>query len=96
MSLKADMDRDVVEREEWRPMGTAPKDGTEVLLVVERRAGMAECCLVGHWMPGGHCIEDHPPIAEGWYYWYGNFFNLAEKPLYWMPLPSVPSQEPSP
>jgi hypothetical protein len=73
----------------WRPMETAPKDGTEVLLHVERRAGMPWRCLVGHWMPGGHCIEDHPPIDEGWYFWNGSMFDKASKPLAWLPLPKI-------
>jgi hypothetical protein len=72
---------------EWQPMDTVPKDGQEVLLAVERRAGMRGCCLVGHYMPGGHCIEDHPPIDEGWYFWNGCSFDKASKPIAWMPLP---------
>ena len=68
-------------------MNTAPRDGTEVLLVVERRAGIPHRMLVGHYMPGGHCIEDHPPIDEGWYFWNGCMFDKASKPLAWMALP---------
>ena len=75
---------------DWQPMSTAPKDGTEVLLAIERRAGMPGRCLVGHWMPGGHCIEDHPPISSGWYFWNGCMFDKASKPTHWTPLPSVP------
>jgi hypothetical protein len=71
----------------WQPMTTAPKDGTEVLLKVERRAGIPHKLLVGHYMPGGHCIEDHPAIADGWYFWNGSMFDKAAKPLEWMPLP---------
>jgi hypothetical protein len=71
----------------WRPMKTAPKDGTEIILVVEKRAGIPYQKLVGHWMPGGHCIDDHPPIAEGWYFWNGCMFDKASKPLAWMPIP---------
>ena len=75
----------------WQPMKTAPKDGREILLTVEVRAGMPSKCLVGHWMPGGHCIEDHPAIAEGWYFWNGCMFDKASKPTHWLPLPPVPS-----
>ena len=74
----------------WQPMETAPLDGTEVLLAVELRANITGRCLVGHWMRGGHCIEDHPPIEQGWYFWNGSMFDKASKPLYWMPLPDVP------
>jgi len=73
----------------WQPMDTAPKDGTEILLLVERRAGISGKMLVGHWMPGGHCIEGHPPIDEGWYFWSGSMFDKASRPLRWMPLPEA-------
>lgn len=77
---------------EWRSIDSAPKDGTEVLLVVKMRAGIPGCYLVGHWMPGGHCIEDHPPINEGWYFWNGCMFDKASKPTHWMPLPKMPNR----
>ena len=77
-------------KNKWQPMQTAPKDGSEVLLAVEQRAGMPGRYLVGHWMPGGHCIEDHPPIDRGWYFWNGSMFDEASKPTHWMPLPDVP------
>jgi hypothetical protein len=70
----------------WQPMNTAPRDGTEVLLKVERRAGIEGRCLVGHYMPGGHCIEDHLPIDAGWYFWNGLQFDLASKPVAWRPI----------
>lgn len=76
-----------VRKPEWQPMETAPKDGTEILLKVERRAGASGCKLVGHYMPGGFCIEDHPAIEEGWYFWSGSMFDLASNPIEWMPLP---------
>lgn len=70
----------------WRPMDTAPKDGREILLKVEQRAGIPGKCLVGHWMRGGHCIEDHPPIEAGWYFWTGRMFDAPSKPVGWRPL----------
>ncbi len=78
---------EAAEVEQWRPMDTVPKDGREVLLTVALRAGIPGQCLVGHWMPGGHCIEDHPPIDAGWYFWNGCMFDRASKPIAWMPLP---------
>ena len=75
----------------WQPIATAPKNGTEVLLMVERRAGISHKCLVGHHMAGGHCIEDHPAIDEGWYFWNGCMFDLASKPILWAPLPPLPA-----
>ncbi len=73
----------------WKTMDTAPRDGREVLLEVEQRAGIPGKCLVGHYMPGGHCIEDHPPISEGWYFWNGYMFDRASKPVRWCELPST-------
>ena len=67
----------------WQPMDTAPRNGTEVLLAV--KGGQV---VVAHWMPGGHCIEDHPPIAQGWYYFNGSYFRDSAQPLFWMPLPA--------
>ena len=81
------------ESTEWRLMDTTPRDGTEIILAVERRAGIQGCMLVGHYMPGGHCIEDHPPINSGWYFWNGTNFDLASKPTHWMPLPSLPNNQ---
>lgn len=71
----------------WQPIETAPKDGREVLLRVELRAGIPGKCLVGHYMGGGHCIEDHPPIDAGWYFWNGCMFDNRAKPIEWMPIP---------
>lgn len=72
----------------WQSMDKAPRDGTEIVLRVTNRAGIQGKCLVGHWMPGGHCIEDHPAIDEGWYFWNGCIFDKTSKPLEWTPLPS--------
>jgi hypothetical protein len=79
----------------WQPMKTAPRNGTEVLLWVAYRAGSPNKCLVGHYMPGGHCIDDHPPIDEGWYFWNGCMFDRAAKPVAWMPIPecATPAKE---
>lgn len=84
--------RDDAPPTEWRDIATAPKDGTEVLLVVEHRSGTPNCCLVGHYMPGGYCIEDHPEIDEGWYFWNGRMFDKASKPTHWQPLPPPPTK----
>ncbi len=77
----------------WQPMESAPKDGTEVLISVRLRAGISGRCLVGHYQRGGHCIEDHPPIEAGWYFWNGCMFDKAAAPLYWQPIVAPPDTE---
>lgn len=80
----------------WRPIDTIPKDKDgdpepgEFLLLVKSRAGVPYKCLVGHWMPGGCCIEDHPPVARGWHFWNGAMFDRASDPTHWMRLPEPP------
>lgn len=76
-----------------QPMTTAPRDGTEVLLKVKKRAGSTGKFLVGHWMDGGHCIEDHPPIDQGWYFWNGFMFDKAAEPIAWAHLPKDDTPE---
>lgn len=71
----------------WQPIDTAPRDGRELLLRVKYRAGIPGKCLVGHYMQGGFCIEDHPPIDAGWYFWNGLMFDKAAEPIAWIPLP---------
>lgn len=80
----------------WRSMSTAPKDGREVLLKVKYRAGIPGQCLVGHYMPGGYCIEDHPSIREGWYFWNGCMFDQAAEPTHWMPIPDEQATDATP
>jgi hypothetical protein len=45
-------------------------------------------------MRGGHCIEDHPAIDAGWYFWTGHLFDREAKPIAWMPLPSEKAPAP--
>ena len=88
-TLIGEESRELPPESPWEMMDTAPKNGTEVLLIVKSRAGMPHGKLVGHYMGGGHCISDHPPIDEGWYFWNGCMFDRAAQQLMWMPLPEV-------
>lgn len=63
----------------WHDMSTAPKDGTEIIL-----ENANYCRVLAHWMPGGHCIDDHPPIDRGWYFFDGNQFAVFKEPKRWM------------
>ena len=85
----------------WRSMDSAPKDGSDVLIQTAMRTGSSSgistyLCLVGHYMPGGHCIEDHPPIEQGWYSWTGSQFQKPHKPIAWMPLPAIDAAQGDP
>jgi len=82
--------RDVLRAVEWRSIETAPKDGTNVLICCTK-PHIGTRMVVAHYMPGGHCIEDHPPIDEGWYYNRGSMFDLFVYPTHWMPLPEPPA-----
>lgn len=88
------MPDETVKRYEWQPMGTAPRDGREVLLAVKQRAGIQHGLLVGHYMGGGYCIEDHPPIDRGWYFWNGCMFDQAAEPTAWAEMPAHPDWNP--
>lgn len=87
VTLHGDEARSLPPESPWEQMDTAPKDGREIIIQVEQRAGIPHKSLVGHYMAGGHCIEGHPPIEEGWYFWNGVMFDRASKPQRWMPLP---------
>lgn len=77
---------------EWQSLADAPRDGTEVLLLATHPNRLGPRMYVAHWMPGGHCIEDHPPIVAGWYFDTGRCFDKAYKPLAWLPLPEIPEE----
>lgn len=71
----------------WQPITTAPKDGTEILVRCQNRAGLPGT-VVAHFCSW---VEDHPPIAETFYFWDGVQFKEAVKPTHWMPLPDPPA-----
>lgn len=65
---------------EWRPIETAPKDGTWFIAfgpagteIVNEPPG----CYIGHWKKG----------RKGW----DGFGRVTSYPTHWMPLPSAPT-----
>lgn len=62
----------------WRPIGTAPKDGTRVLLWPVWSDGLPDA---GWW--------EVRPRSSGWVHVYGR---VLEKPTHWQPLPEPPAQ----
>ena len=63
---------------EWKPIETAPKDGTKVLLWAD---GQVE---IGDWLPDAHPWNDTSWWIEG-----GQI--TARNPTHWMPLPEAPN-----
>jgi hypothetical protein len=65
----------------WRPIETAPKDGTHILLSAP---GRVTC---GEWIvPNGPDWDDEPL----WGSWDGNF-SEENPPTHWQPLPAPPA-----
>jgi hypothetical protein len=82
----------------WRPIATAPKDGTAVLLAQGERV------TAGHWEPErwptgaeyhgstGEYIGEFETGAciDAWWYSEDGGFSEDEPPTHWMPLPPAP------
>jgi hypothetical protein len=69
-----------------QPMGEAPKDATELLVVAKDRYGN-RFWIVVHWAQGGG--EDQPPF-RGWFYQCGDgYAQVGFEMLGWLPLPRL-------
>ena len=66
---------------EWRPISTAPKDGTKIIAYLEAENHCDEVWKI-QW------LEEEEGQA-GWYDNYGGDFS----PIYWMPLPDPPKKK---
>jgi len=90
----------------WRPIESAPKDGTVVLLYCPQgdgSPGSTYRVTVGNWEsdPGG--ITEHRDLEgrylgqdesdgwEGWMSWDGGFSEDTMMPTHWRPLPAPPA-----
>lgn len=70
----------------WQPIETAPKDGTEILIVGVYPDGMA-----GN-VEAGFFDHDSGYWAGTYYDGYGYTYNNPE-PTHWMPLPEPPESD---
>lgn len=71
---------------EWKPIDTAPKDGTEII--------GANNCYVGvfHWDSQGHIRKGQPrPFWSQWFY--PQHWSRAHQPTHWLPLPAPPTPQ---
>jgi hypothetical protein len=70
------------ESNSWQPIDTAPKDGTEILL------------LTGHGMKIGAWYDDFysKKPKPYWTWWdYSKIIMRRNQPTHWQPLPKMPS-----
>jgi len=84
---------------EWKPIETAPKDGTDIILgapAQEYQGNPTEPrSTIGHWATDEECqvyagdVGECEYVEPYWVSWDGGF--AAENPpTHWMPLPKPP------
>lgn len=61
---------------QWQPIDTAPKDGTDLIVLERAEVKMAKCFA--------------PPLGSG--DWLGEEGYLFSTPTHWMPLPKPPKK----
>ncbi len=69
----------------WQPIKTAPKNATEILVLLEHKGDRH--VMVAHWAEdlGG---EEQPPF-RGWFFWnVWQFSALPSEPTHWTPIPT--------
>jgi len=66
---------------EWRPIETAPKDATKILLYYRDRILGQHLMGIGHWQLGP--VDETYP-CRNW------IWNYVCPPSHWMPLPEPP------
>lgn len=80
----------------WRPIETAPKDGTEILLFTSHMGDdfcdAFDSVQIGYWDQGNISPGVHPVFHRepGWH------LQKIGNPTHWQPLPSAPSQRKQP
>jgi uncharacterized C2H2 Zn-finger protein len=70
----------------WRPIATAPKDGTEVLLYCPKRGTTVR----GRWSDERYANKPRPYWTHDRERIWGKLDTRADQPTHWMPLPPPP------
>lgn len=79
---------------EWKPISSAPKDGTHILVTDNRYFGFGYINgVAAHWSAVVHWWSN--PGEEGWYLSSGNCDDQMDV-THWMPLPDPPHTETKP
>ena len=81
---------------EWQPIETAPRDGTDILVMYIHIS--TQCVFNAFWIK--HEEGLNAPEDEGWwsYVWSEvgrTLLTDKQTPTYWMPLPQPPEKEAS-
>ena len=73
----------------WKPIESAPKDGTGVLLFCPRLG----VCAPGRWDTDKHAKKPRPY----WTHWgeriWGTLWIRDDQPTHWQPLPAPPQEQ---
>ena len=85
---------------DWRPIATAPKDGTRLLLAQDDIVGIAKwedtSCEVRELVEDTGKRQVYEWISKTSGYWEGdNDINGPHDPTHWMPHPAPPKTTPS-
>jgi len=90
----------------WRPIETAPKDGTEIILGRAEGEEAAAVSTPGYWQEGyedgvdymgcdsGFVDSHHQVFAGGRSFGSEKYRYAPNQPTHWMPLPSAPTTLP--
>jgi hypothetical protein len=71
---------------DWRPIETAPKDGTRILL------GCSGMVIIGSWSEEKYARRSRPYWTNDAEHWRGVLSTRGNQPKYWMPLPMLPEE----
>lgn len=73
---------------DWQPIETAPKDGTRVLLFINRTYG--EKFILGHWDDNKYSKNPRPYWTNDSQSAYGIVVTRENQPTHWIKIPEPP------